>query len=470
MSDFSNSIINQKIRQRKIFITSIGQADGSDSSSFYARLEEDILVEDGFSLVVGVSSFGFKNSAWNISEQQKNNKLKLKLLYNNGNEQELIIIIPDGMYGSLNDIFSILSSNQLYYIDSGFSQFNIPTTDRVEDPLGDNILKIFLLFQQTSYGYSLGLQVEDKECDYNMDQTDPSINRYSNANYLKSITILPHDEDPLLYNILFTNTISESTPSEINHSITNVANNPPESIKFIITKYPIDNPVNYDPNGTFFPFPEGKIIYDIYEHSNLDSENEYYQNNNLPFKGIPWKAYFTPEFNPSHIDLICSDLHTLNMTTTGISKNVIHRQFLNGSDENLSSVYQYFDTPVWMVQGNRERISSLFFKFVAEGNKWIFYNMRFDIQLQVFEVPDEKLEAQEQPDTFVLPGQDALTDLVNVYTGVQRNPYGAHDIRGKRGYIQFGGGDGYEDGDDNFNNYSNSNSNLNLKKKYKKRR
>lgn len=477
MNNFSNSIINQKIRSRKVCITSIGQSDGSDTNSFYARLEEDILAEDGYSLVVGLSSFGFKNSAWNISEQQQNNKLDLELIYDSGDPNNpnndtignITIIIPDGMYGSLDDIFAILSSNELYYISSGF-YVDTRISDE-DDKYGDNIVKIYLIFTQTLYGFSIGLEADDKSCLWNATGAPgPIVDSYSNAQYLKEIKIKPNPNSSL-YNILFTNTISDSTPSEINHSLTNKGTNPPEYISFKINKIDItvpDNIATVEPDP-FNPFPDGRVLYDLYEppdNRQLDTLNGHYQNDILPFKSLPWKAFFKPEFNPSYVDVICNDIQTLNMTTEGISKNVFHRQFLNGSDQNLDSIFQYFDTPIWMVQGNRDRISSLYFKFVAEGDKWVFYNMRFDIQLEVFEVPDEKIELQ-QPETFVLPGQDPLTNLANVYTGIQRNAFGAHDFSGKRGWVNFlsEGDDG--EGNDNNNQYSNSNS---KSKRNKKRR
>lgn len=446
ISNSDNSVANGMIRPRILYVTTEKVVDAFDSSSCRINLPDSIYPEDGFTLVAGLRSFGFEASAWNISEEQGNNRLRLTLIYQPPaiiqpgipNPDSVIpitidkdILIPDGLYQSLDEMFEVLSGSvgSYYTIPTGYYKEPwVPIENQTD--LNKTVL-LPLKWKVESYGFSIAPQV--------VPDTVPRTATSSSGNVypctqvhprLIKIILTPSPSSPLLYNLLFTNNVQDSSPSipvSDRHKTGSI--NPPGGIEFTLSDFPVQSvAVDYRPYGSY--------TYNLIEYGNpyLDTANRLFQMDSLPYPSLPWKSFSTPRLSPLYLDISCQGLPTMNMTVDGLAANILHRQFLPGSNLGLEGIYQEFNTPIWYRLENRDQITQLIFDFKTESNKWRFYNMNFFLEIIFFEVEEEKAYM----DTFNPPSNpDQLTGFVQQYSRNAGNPHGFADPTGRSGVVYF---------------------------------
>jgi len=446
ISNSDNSVANGMIRPRILYVTTEKVVDAFDSSSCRINLPDSIYPEDGFTLVAGLRSFGFEASAWNISEEQRNNRIRLNLTYTPAeilqsgypNPQtapilvEKDIIIPDGLYQSLEELFEVLSGSTgtFYTLLTGY--YKDPWVSLENQTDLNKMILLPIKWKVESYGFSIGLETTSEQVsskykalndqEYGATQIFPR---------LVKIIISPTPSSPQLFNLLFTNNVQESSPSipvSDRHKLG--SQNPPGAIQFTLS--------NFSPDifQKSFYRPYGTYTYDLEEFGNsyLDTANGLYQMSSLPFSNMPWKSFSTPRLSPLYLDISCQGLPTMNLTGDGLAGNILHRQFLPGSNLGLEGIYQEFNQPIWYRLENRDQITQLIFDFKTESNKWRFYNMNFYLEIVFFEVEEEKAYM----DTFNPPSNpDQLTDFVQQYSRNAGNPHGFADPTGRSGTVYF---------------------------------
>jgi hypothetical protein len=457
MSNFN--LANSMIRPRVLYISTSDAIDAFNPSSCRINLSDAVIPEDGFSLVAGLRSFGFNAQAWNISEEQKNNRLDLICTYKRpefvydsntqtwidnpewenptpvnpsptNNYQEIIeIILPEGLYQTLEELLLALSQSDggVYLLPSGF------LIDRTLDNSDiKNIIPMKLNWRETSYGFLIEILPNDIEIDSIQPTSVQDYTAYDTNSFLRSIEIVPNTNYPLLYQMLFTNNIQNVSPSVPMYEKNKSGSfNPPKSIFFRI-----DDPLDVSVSSSEYT-PWSQIYYNISEKGNekyLDSINGVYQLPHLPYSSLPWKSFSTPKINPDYIDIACTGLPTSNLTASGYSSNLLHRQFLQGANQGLEAMFVQFDTPIWYRLENRDQISALTFQFSTEENRWSFFNMSFNLEIVFFEVPDETSNGVEN-----LPpvGADEFTEIIQKYTNHAQNPYPYLPPVGRDGVVQF---------------------------------
>lgn len=429
----NSNLANGMVRPRILYIATGDSIDAFDSSSCRINLSDSIMPEDGFSLVAGLRAFGFNAQAWNISEEQQNNRLDLKLTYQEAEyifdatsgtylpnqsypqnyQADVTIVIPEGLYQSLEELFEILSKSDggLYLLPSGFLVDPLAPSNDIQ-----NIIPMLLIWKQTSYGFTIeiapnGVEILSKEPITGNQYTALQINEF-----LRSIEILPNVEYPLLFQMLFTNNVQDCSPSVPHHQKNKQASkNPPNGILFTI-----DDPEPISTlSDTYTPW--SRVTYDLAELGNeqfLDSSQDHYQLDFLPYRSLPWKSFSTPKINPDYLDIACTGLPTNSLTSEGLGSNLLHRQFLNGANQGLEGMWVQFHSPIWHRLENKDQINALTFQFSTEKNRWLFFNMSFSIEIVFFEVPAENTEIP----LFQAPEGDQYSHILQQYTNSHSNP------------------------------------------------
>lgn len=446
------SLANNMIRPRILYLSTESATDAFDSSSVRFNLPDAIYPQDGFSLVAGLRSFGFNATAWNISEEQKNNRLSIDVVYYTGSDQvpyslpppftffeanplpsgstvtvKYRLIIPEGLYQSMDELCEVLSGStgETYFLDTRFKIEPKSDIHQISQLVGFS-----LQWQTTSFGFQIFPQKINSSIYSHFQDLAGVINPVTEFTpFIQSITISPQDGYPKLFNLLFTNNISPTSPSVPIYATEKYgAKNPPAGIQFLISK-PVPTPDS--PTDTYSPYSE--IFYDIREIGNeayLDSSNNKYQLFNLEYKSLPWKSFSTPRINPLYLDVACQGIPTNNLTAQGLAGNLLHRQFLNGANQGLEGLYQEFNVPVWTRLENRDQITQMTFDFSTENDLWTFYNMSFYLELVFFEVEEEKNQTVA---TYEPPGDDPLT----AFLGSQMNPHADNHTGGRRADVLF---------------------------------
>ena len=459
LNNDDNSIANQMIRPRILYVTTEKSNDAFNSSSCRVNLPDAIVPEDGFTLVAGLRSFGFNACAWNISEEQKNNRFIYQLtykepefLYNPNNTPQLTqnpnysptqtnyftetvqVIIPDGLYQSLDELFTFLSrtDGECCFLKSGYER---SFTEGAIDPSDiTNFVSIPVLWKETSYGFSIELANSKSQIFSKYLIEGNEILSSQLASQIDSVFIGPDPDSPNFWNLLFTNNIqnmSPSTPSYLRNK--NGTINPPQGITFQIFDI-VESIQNTRPSWA----PLGEYNYHIIENGNeqnIDSSSGKYQIPTLPFHSIPWKSFSTPRLSPLYLDVACQGLSTQNLTNYGLAGNIFHRQFLSGANQGLEGIFQEFAYPIWYRLENRDQITQLTFSFTSESNLWVFYNMNFYLEIVFFEVLEEKTDSYVP---YVPPSNpDILTDFIQKYARNGANPRSFADPSGGEGVVYF---------------------------------
>jgi hypothetical protein len=455
----TTSVADGMIRPRILYAaTSHLSVDAFNSSSVRINLQKQIIPNEGFSLAAGLRSFGFNATAYNISEEQKNNILYLRLTYRNPlrkyvNGSQVVdsnsnyedretytidqkIIIPDGLYQTLSELFELLSSSSggLYFLWSGI--YTDPENGPNEPYNLDYQIPLTLKWEETSYGFSIAplrnnIDIYPKHGGENM---------YEYIHQLEKIEILRFDptnttekKSLRLYDLLFTNIVDNQSvgmnQSEYANSV--ISKNPPDSIVFLIDKYEEADTslVNY--------FPLQNLDFDILEmpFKQIDSSQQKWQLSQLPYRSLPWKSFSTPIINPLFFDVICGGITTNSLTEQGDQSNLLHRQFLGGAAEGLTSSFQEFSTLIYMRFDYRESIDHLELSFKSENDLWYFYNMQFYLEIVFFEVPEEQAEEQQ---IFVPPIQEEeFTNAIQNYTNARSNLQSYSNPIGRQGVVFF---------------------------------
>ena len=352
ISNSDNSVANGMIRPRILYVTTEKVIDAFDSSSCRINLPDTIYPEDGFTLVAGLRSFGFEASAWNISEEQRNNRIRLTLIYTpaqilkSGYQNPVIdpiivdqdIVIPDGLYQSLDELFEVLSGSLGTYYTLKTGYYKDPWVSLEDQTDLNKMLLLPMKWKVESYGFSIAPDVipTTVNAKYTADngQEFPPSQIYPR---LVKIVINPTPTSPQLFNLLFTNNVQDSSPSipvSDRHKVG--TQNPPGAIQFTLSNFPPD-PAGV---GTYRPY--GSFTYDLDEYGNsyLNTANKLYQMASLPFSNMPWKSFSTPRLSPLYLDISCQGLPTMNLTADGLAGNILHRQFLPGSNLGLERIYQ----------------------------------------------------------------------------------------------------------------------------------
>lgn len=471
------SVINNMIRPRRYFITSDSIDDFVTSSHALYNIQEGLVAEDGFSFAFGLCSIGFNSTAFNISETQGNNKLIYKLYYKkplyipsgnpntageyhyekNPNKDDIesvekTIIIPNGYYNSLSDLFAYLNDDKNIFIGSKIY------SDIHADPENDSFLntneipiKFKYSLNSSTTGYIITMQLGYTYSNRSLKNYYPDndvslkgLEAYFVQNRIFSMEILPH-KDSELYNLLFTNNTSfkNQAPNAPNFISDTGLVNPPRAIVFALqhTLSSSQLPTVTDPyvdfgtvNTTIDNITYGFTFYvenDPNKNIRFRIANESDHVIRSDLTNYPFVSYFLPRLNPLYID-IQSDLETNNFTDSGSNKNVLIRQFLPNMQNGATDFYESWDNPVWHAT-NRRNINSISISFNSEGNKFNFFNLLFVIQLVIFEYPESQDFQNLNDEVFQLPSEDPLTMQLNEYIGPSYNPQSVAGASEKRG-------------------------------------
>lgn len=420
----SNNELDKMVRARSVYVTSDSIPFDADASSAIYQLQEPVTAQEGFDLVYGVRAFGFNASAMNISRKQRNNVLTFETtmlspqyVYNTSTtnfdldyNQELVIVtydvhFPDGLY-TTDQLFFMLSNEQNYTVWSGYKTDVLSNEKFIYDNNGAsrqlNNLFLKATFGRTDGGFSVAPEISSLAIN----------NRYFNStkteqwsafqvNYqLQQFAIVRNESSPGLYDLLFTNEFTDSkdhAPEVPQFESIIKGNNPPKKIIFQITNN-LFQPDAAITSTTILPAtvsPQTSMEYEVTylgDDQIMDQLAQKYLANGFLYPNRPARFYHTPSINPLYIDVI-SDLPTLSLTSDGGQKGILLRQFALGGDNGSTSFFQQYDNPVfYRTSSSKENIDSIRLNFVAQGNKWSFFNLEFFMEILVFEYEQEGVQ------------------------------------------------------------------------------
>lgn len=470
-SDLANSMF----RPKRLYLTSEDVQDFDDSGSCRYTLRESIIAEEGFRLVYGLKSFGYMATANSISTRLKNNRLYLELvtmapdyIYNatllafevNPDAGTLItqpmeIIVPDGFYPTLADLFSVMNDVQVNLLPSGVKIDVTVNDDRATQTMTEpNDVPLRLVFSETRYGYSV--QVALKAVSEEPIRNDYLYfgNHYQaqQVNYRPTeLRIYPQDEDHMgLYNLLFYNeSATANTPANVPSSASINGPNPPNVVVLYMnanlgydiatTANPIDT---IDPNLDFvfqwgFNGTQDPLL-TSYPPEKTPIPTITYSCQTFGYKNLPLQIWYKPRLYPIYIEIDTS-LETQNLTVDGYASNLFFRHFPVGADVGAKSFFQSWDQPVYHhMRSARNHIDSIKVDFISESDKWEFFNMTFFIEIVFYEVPDEEELPTYEDTPFEIPGQDAMTSSLQQYSNNFHNPYPIKANSGQKGVVRIG--------------------------------
>lgn len=468
-SSSSNNVASEMIRPISLFLSTEDAEEYSDASRVAVTLRDPIKAQDGFRLVYGLRSFGYNTNVMNISQQQRNNVLRIvvsyqtaSLTYINGVTQPSVntprivnithdIILSDANYSTLDSLFSAINALIEEKIFSGwYVDYALPpdipsnkTTFKLEFDVIDNRY-IAILLKNVDITVKAGYIIADSS------QSPGELFNYAAwqfADKILTVTIVPHPDKPELYNQLFTNISSttEDRPISLPSYDTRQGINPPDYIQFIInptTYFSYNTNLPDDPNFTTVRTNVWSTVkYYLKEGGNehiLDTGNgihpqitfrlgeglgEGILNNTNPFihSNVDYIGYHLPFIHPFYMD-ISTSLENSNVTSTGEHKNLLHRQFVVGAKDGTNSYFQTWENPIYHILDSRY-ISSIEIKFESQSNRWNFFNMEYALELIIFEIEEETSQPDFIEPPFVLPEDDTLTAEVRGYTQSKTNPY-----------------------------------------------
>ena len=464
----STSVADGMIRPRVLYITTSDLSiDAFSSSSVRINLKTPIIPQEGFSLAGALRSFGFNATAYNISEEQKNNVLCIRITYfepiyifnsklnqvesnpkytgetNKATYQKILKIkIPDGLYQSLEELFENLSSEEHYFLWSGVYT---DIEEAAKNPTDKKfLLPLQLLWKETSSGFSVEPKPEFTSILARFTYNETLYFSEEFFHQIEKIEILHYDPETPdtqpkvafnLYELLFTNNVDNQSSGMINSEFAGsvISKNPPDAIVFYILSYRIFGTLDTE------YAPLSQINFHIWEepYKQIDTSATppKWQRQELPYISLPWKSFITPVINPTYFDVSCAGITTNSLTESGDRGNLLHRQFLGGAAQGLTSSFQEFNNPVYMTFDYRESVDYIQLNFESEKNLWYFYNMQFYLEFVFFEVKEEK-DYEQPPFTPLIPEGD-YTSSIQKYTNARNNLQPYANPLGRNGVVYF---------------------------------
>lgn len=454
----NNSKATEMIRPRWIYLSSDDVPDFGDVSNYNYSLRDPVFAQDGCTLAFGVTEIGFNATATNISRKQENNSLNIKITwkmpryevisrgtgeaeskptvkdnganYNQSKTEEFTIRFPEGLYSTLDDLFTMMSNPSNYYLPTKMvTNIEIPDNKDYNNPTD---IPLILRWQETDGGFSVspffpsGIYLIDNEVVTSvLGGGGKILNAIEYTPLITEICILPDPDAPNLYNLLFYNDSANSLnhpPNVPLYETSAVGNtNPPDSIKFTnitFTEFQnVDDP-SIDPFAKVNYYATSSPEEDIAKKLEAKFNTGRFNLNNYPFR-----CYFKPTLNPLYIDVI-SNMETQNVTTQGYLSGLIKRMFVLGGQNGSTSFHQRYENPTWNLMSNTQ-INSISISFQSEGEKWNFFNQSFFMELTVFEVEEavkEDLNQVEEVKPFSIEPDDGLTPYFADYRKNQLRP------------------------------------------------
>lgn len=415
------------IRPRSVYISTDDVLDFSDASSFKINLQEQITAEEGFDLVWGLRSVGANMTAYNISSRLGNNSFIIRTSYIQPNyiylelfgydnnpdagqtiTRDITVVIPDGLYNSLDELFDMLSnSNEInYFLDSGYL---VNERDDENDFL--NRVPMNLLWKKTSGGFSISPQSNTISVANHYVSLDGDNLTANDVNLrLSRIMLLPDPTHPKFWHQMFQNkdgNLPNVPPSSFSQ-FQYIGINPPNGISFTIQ--PTEPPPHTNPVTIEEWIPFSTVSYFVAEVGNENHYNNFignYPNTTLQYFNLPYRCYFTPVFHPLFVDF-CSSLSSKSVTKEGHKKGILIRQFITGGENGVTSLYNYFNTPVWNIV-ETPVVSTISIDLSAEKDLWDFYNMNFVIELIFFEIERGTVRQQDSI-SYSIPPTDVIQE------------------------------------------------------------
>lgn len=443
------SAASTMIRPKLIFLSTEDVRPYEDASNVTISLRDPVIAEDGFKLVYGIRSFGYNTTVMNISRQQRNNAIDIEITYESPSLQfnsatvaptpiapfDLIksytIELPDDNYSTAAVLCSAINTEIRKIVDSGWIIEQEALSTIPYNMLPFNI--VFSIVNSNRLYINIGQDVNSLTVVGGYKINNVNYAAYQFNSKIKSIVIKPTQDREGLYNLLFTNVQSYSAdrPVCLPSFVTGSGLNPPDKIEFIIE---LASYATYETQTGGLKEDAwtdedvdvwAPIIWNLKEYGNeqlLDTEQGIYPIDSYKtYQNQPYIAYQVPDIHPLYVD-ISSTLENFNLTTEGMSKNLLTRQFVVGAENGNNSFYQSWDNPVYYILDSR-RISSMEFGFDSQGEKWNFFNLEFTIELIVFEIEDEAALPDFVEPSFVMPSDDALTASLSRYSSSIQNPY-----------------------------------------------
>lgn len=482
-----SDLSHQLFRPKRLYITSEDVSDFDDAGSCRFILKEPIIPAEGFKLVYGLSSFGYAATAYNISSVQKNNMLCFKITYltpaykinpdgsyvSQIREEKICfqkIVVPDGYYGTLDELFTVLNSIQVTQIKSGIKvdvrKGSVTDSSKLSSIPTDNLdtsndVPFLIVWSTTVYGFNIQIALRDEPEIFNdYPRTTLTGTVHTQAYVMNNIptilSIVPGDEDcQNLYKILFTN--ENDKPNQQLNIRTDLAitgPNPPPSIDFYLNcplQYDayLENPPDYiNPNEDFQYFSMAgsqdkatlakQFVDDPYDGTH-SSENSIATNNIfLINSNVPFKSYYPPRLYPLYVE-VSSNLETQNLTVNGYASNLLCRHFPIGADQGALTFFQSWDEPVMHhARSSRHIVDGVKINFSSEKDKWSFFNLTFFLEIVFYEVVEEEELPQFSDEVFQIPTDDAMTTQLQQYSKSFSNPFPIHASRENSGILRLG--------------------------------
>jgi hypothetical protein len=480
-----NDLSLQLYRPRRLYITSEDVSDFDNAGSCRFILKEPILPAEGFKLVYGLSSFGYAATAYNISKVQKNNVLCFKLSYrtpsyqvNSDNTITAIpsetkecyqkVVIPDGYYGTLEELLGALSNMTVTQVKSGLkvdvTKDSVTDSTRLQSIPNESInqandIPFIILYQATNGGFQISVSLPEEPQminDYYDLTTGFHYQAFQVNNIPEILYIVPGDEDSRgLYNLLFTNENDQpNKPLNIRTDLAQNGNNPPNSIVFYLEcplQYDsaITNPTDYiDPNFDFQYFALTgdqdhtelalKFVQDPFDGSHTSASTSAKTNVFVIYANTPFQSFYPPRLFPLYVE-VDTNLETQNLTVDGYASNLLCRHFPLGADQGALSFFQSWDNPVMHhARSSRHTIDGIKIDFSSERDKWSFFNLTFFLEIVFYEMVEEEELPQFDNQLFQIPSEDAMTSQLQQYSGSFSDPFPIHSKRQNSGQLQVG--------------------------------
>lgn len=467
--------MNNMVRPKRLYLTSEDVQDFDDSGSCRYTLRESIIAEEGFRLVYGLKSFGYMATANSISTRQKNNMLYMELymrepayLFSHEDNlfhqnprsgetriQPMSMIIPDGFYPTLADLFQVMNDLTINFLPSGIKK-NVTFSDErtTQSMTAPNDVPLRISWIETNFGYMVNFTISSVD-------EEPIVNDYTSqfgTHYqAKQVNYVPyelhftaHDEDHAgLYYLLFTNeSAASNTPANIPSSVPISGRNPPDSVVLFINTELSYVPGVPNPQDTIFPADDLSFYWGF--NGNDDPLIENYPVVRTPTPGItfncqtfgylnlPLQIWYKPRLYPIYVEIDTS-LETQNLTVDGYASNLFFRHFPLGADIGARSFFQEWDQPIYHhMRSARNHIDSIKIDFLSESNKWEFFNMTFFLEIVFYEVPDDEELPTFEDATFQIPQEDVMTSTLQQYSNNFHNPFPIKSTSGQKGVLRLG--------------------------------
>lgn len=463
---------NTMVRPKRLYLTSEDVQDFDDSGSCRYTLRESIIAEEGFRLVYGLKSFGYMATANSISTRLKNNKLYLELemyepefIYQDGHfevnpafgnhvVQPMEIIIPDGFYPTLSDLFNVLNDVDINLIPSGIKVDVTKSEDRTLQLMtAPNEVPIRLIWTETIFGYTVQANIQTVSGDpIKNDYIDEGVHyQAKEVNFIPyQLTFTAHDEDHMgLYELLFYNECAAAnTPANMPSSAPYTGRNPPDAVVLFMDQDlgydgSVADPVNeINPNDYLIYYWGFNGVLDplilSYPENRTPKPTETYNCQTFGYRNLPLQIWYKPRLYPIYVEVDTS-LETQNLTVDGYATNLFFRHFPLGADVGAKSFFQSWDQPVYHhMRSSRNHIDSIKIDFISESNKWDFFNMTFFMEIVFYEVPDEEELPTFDETPFQIPGEDPMTSSLQQYSNNFHNPFPIKSSTGQKGVLKLG--------------------------------